>query len=297
MEIVSRMGFKVYPLTTLLAHKQNDSIPEYSMAITVDDGWKGLVELAQPIFNEYNYPWTLYLTTYYVEKRTQVVDVTIQYLLWKTNEKLIDCSKIIPGSTCMLDLPGNETSVFEYLYDHCSSLSSSDKRQNFIDRLAKQLNVSWPEKSVDNFLSLVNESDIKQLAKEKVEIELHTHRHYMPQSSQRDLECELDLNRQCIKALTGREANHLCYPSGDYSERQIVWIRNIGINSGVTCNQGLNESNTDKLLLNRLLDGDDLYNIEFEAEVSGFKPIMRGIWQAITREKHYKDKRTWGIEH
>lgn len=276
LQYVAKAGFKVYPLTFLLNNQQHNQIPEHSLAITVDDGWKGLYELAQPIFRDFQFPWTLYLTTYYMEKGTQVADVAIQYVLWKTTCKKINLQELITGNKKILDLSDDDlkNEAFEYLYEHCLTLDASQKRQDFINRLAKQLKVNWQEVLESEKFFISSADEINQLTLENVDVQLHTHRHFLPETSKVAMLQEIEDNREVIKRICGVEANHLCYPSGYFTEQQTKWLEAYGIGSGVTCHPGLNGSDTNILKLKRFLDGEDIHPIEFEAELSGFKHLV-----------------------
>lgn len=276
---IAEVGFQVYPLTSLLALKGDNRIPKYSLAITVDDGWNGLYELAQPLFKAFQFPWTLFLTTYYLDKKTQVADVAIQYLVWKTPLKVIDLQDIAPGTEGTVELydEGQKIKVSEYLYDYCLGLESSEQRQRFINRLAECLDVDWqPKLDIGQFF-LSSAEDIRRLVKDKVDIQLHTHRHSLPDTSRADMAAEIEDNRRQIKSICGIEANHLCYPSGYYTKTQIEWLEACGISSAVTCHPGLNDSDTPVLRLKRFLDGEDIHAIEFEAEISGFKHLLHRL--------------------
>ena len=84
------MGFSVISLDKAVSMLESDVVPENSIVITVDDGWRGVESIAWPLLKEYKFDWTLYLTTYYAEKQTQVMNVAIQYLCWKTESGSAD---------------------------------------------------------------------------------------------------------------------------------------------------------------------------------------------------------------
>ena len=47
--------------------------------------------------------------------------------------------------------------------------------------------------------------------------------------------------------------------------------------TATTCEPGLNSPSTPRLSLHRFLDGEDITQIEFEAEVSGFTELLRSV--------------------
>ena len=81
---IIQMKFSVISLDQAVESLKNGQNLTNSLVITVDDGWHGVTDIAGPLFSQHKFPWTLYLTTYYVQKKTQVTNVAIQYLCWKS---------------------------------------------------------------------------------------------------------------------------------------------------------------------------------------------------------------------
>lgn len=68
MEAIRQLGLPVITLQDFIEWKQNGkSIPENSILITLDDGWKSVYTDAFPILREFGYPFTLYLYKNYVD--------------------------------------------------------------------------------------------------------------------------------------------------------------------------------------------------------------------------------------
>lgn len=68
MELIRQMGITVISMQEFDAWKRGEkAIPEKSMLITVDDGWKSFHELAFPVLKEFDYPFTLFLYKNYVD--------------------------------------------------------------------------------------------------------------------------------------------------------------------------------------------------------------------------------------
>jgi peptidoglycan/xylan/chitin deacetylase (PgdA/CDA1 family) len=68
MEAIRQLGLPVITLQDFMDWKQNGKeIPESSLLITLDDGWKSVYTDAFPILREFGYPFTLYLYKNYVD--------------------------------------------------------------------------------------------------------------------------------------------------------------------------------------------------------------------------------------
>lgn len=68
METIRQLGISVISLDDFVAWKQGDKeVPEKSILLTFDDGWKSVYTDAYPILKEFGYPFTLYLYKNYVD--------------------------------------------------------------------------------------------------------------------------------------------------------------------------------------------------------------------------------------
>lgn len=68
MQAIKDLGLHVITLEEFLAWKTGKlKLPERSILITIDDGWKSVYTDAYPILKEFNYPFTLFLYKNYVD--------------------------------------------------------------------------------------------------------------------------------------------------------------------------------------------------------------------------------------
>jgi len=68
METIRQLGITVISLADFIAWKKGDrKIPDKSLLLTFDDGWKSVYTDALPVLRELNYPYTLYLYKNYVD--------------------------------------------------------------------------------------------------------------------------------------------------------------------------------------------------------------------------------------
>ncbi|HEX5789702.1 MAG TPA: polysaccharide deacetylase family protein, partial [Luteolibacter sp.] len=67
MEFIRDSGYTVVSLADFSAWKRGEkSIPDKSVLITLDDGWKSVYDEAYPILREFKFPFTLFLYTNYI---------------------------------------------------------------------------------------------------------------------------------------------------------------------------------------------------------------------------------------
>jgi peptidoglycan/xylan/chitin deacetylase (PgdA/CDA1 family) len=134
--------------------------------------------------------------------------------------------------------------------------------------------VDFEELIASRRLTLLTEAEITELSRRGFDIQLHTHRHRLPEND-RDAKRELDDNRAVLAPLTGRPLNHLCYPSGVWSKALWPVLESEGVDTCTTCEPGLNSPETPPLAWSRFLDFQFVPQIVFEAEASGFAHIAR----------------------
>ena len=65
--------------------------------------------------------------------------------------------------------------------------------------------------------------------------------------------------------------------SGIWSSDLWPWLATLGVASATTCDVGFNYRDTPRLGLKRILDAEDVPLIEFEAEMSGYKDLLRRL--------------------
>jgi peptidoglycan/xylan/chitin deacetylase (PgdA/CDA1 family) len=232
-------------------------------------------EAAFPLLREFAFPVTVYLPTFYSEFNRPVFDVMCAYLLWKGQTQKLKL-KHVTGSDEQIELRFADSQRLAINriqnFAHEQNLSAEEKDE-LTASLAKQLKVDYEELLDRRAMHLLNPAEVKSLANEGVDFQLHTHRHRTPVDRELFLR-EIEQNRERLQALTGHRADHFCYPSGVYHEAFLPWLREAGVISATTCDFGLASAASDRLLLPRLVDVSSLTEIEFESWLSGVSAAL-----------------------
>lgn len=283
---IQSMGFRVISLDAAVKALKTGIPQSDSVVLTFDDGWQSTHDLALPVLAEFRFPFTVYLASYYSLKQTQISNLIIQYLCWKTS-----VSSIKPGSLCdtypetlhFNSSRARQTSA-DVLQGMCRGLDSASDRQAFVDKLAGCLEVDNEAIKAAKLFHLLDRASCLRIMDSDGDIELHTHRHRLPEESQQMMLEEIEDNVWHIRKALGVEARHFCFPSGKYSPKQLEWLRSARISSATTCIPGFAGPESDLLELPRFLDGSNIDAIEFEAELSGFLECARKIRNWIPRQ-------------
>jgi peptidoglycan/xylan/chitin deacetylase (PgdA/CDA1 family) len=278
MQFLASHKYPVVSLGQACDGLSKGSLPDDAVAITIDDGFFSVYQSAWPILRKNSFPATLYVTSYYVEKRNPIFRLALQYMFWKSNREALDCKDLgvpLSGVLPLRPQKSKEDTLWKVIGFGESELDEPGRRK-LAEELGNRLGVEYPMILASRGLSLMNAEEIRQAAEEGLDIQLHTHRHNLPDNSEL-VQREILDNRRCLESLAGKKLHHLCYPSGIWSQRSWPWLEKLEIETATTCDPGLNYPQTPRLGLRRFLDGENISQIEFEAELSGFSEILRTV--------------------
>lgn len=280
LELIKRSRCSVVPLDEAIKRLYENDLPDRAVAITFDDGHADFQQKAFPLIKEFDFPVTLYLTTFYSEYNRPVFDVMCAYLLWKgRNEKLN--LKTLTGREARVDLcseASRESARIQLLEFAGAEKLSAEEKDSLAASLAENLKVDYAALLERRALHVVTPAEVRQLAADGVDIQLHTHRHRTPLDRGLFLR-EIEDNRKSVQAMTGTRASHFCYPSGEYNLVFLPWLQEAGVVSATTCEYGMASRNSNPLLLPRLIDVSSLSSIEFESWLTGISAALprRGL--------------------
>jgi peptidoglycan/xylan/chitin deacetylase (PgdA/CDA1 family) len=296
LDYLHAKGFHVLKLDDAIRRLAEGTLPKNALVITIDDGFYSTKTIAHPMLYEKKFPYTIYVTSYYSNRESPVANLVIPYLVWKAGVPANG-----PELLEFLDLEKPEDShgisdatAMQNLIEIGNRLDNAD-RTNLLERLSRFLGVDFSELHDSKILQLLTASEIEFLIDQGVDIQLHTHRHRWPHKEAEAL-TEISLNRKYLEPLAKKKLEHFCYPSGRWTPPQIHFLKTAGIKSATTCDPGLNTKDTCPFALYRLLDGDDLHQIEFEAMVSGYWLIIKGLFRFAFRPFSFKSRKRQSSE-
>lgn len=270
MELLREGGYRVLPLGEALARLSEGCLPERSVALTFDDGFYDFYARAYPVIEEFGFPATVYLTTYYCLNERPVFPLALDYVLWSAEEELVRRTSLM-GETFALDLrtEASRRKTVDQLLEFTGRRGHSDlEKQELVQQVADAVDVDYGAILERRITRLMGPEEIVHLSERGVDFQLHTHRHRSP-SAQAEYRREIRENRQAIRSLTGQEPAHFCYPSGACRPRFADWLRREDVASAATDWPGLVSTHTDLMFLPRILDHSGLSDDEFLAWMTG----------------------------
>jgi peptidoglycan/xylan/chitin deacetylase (PgdA/CDA1 family) len=270
-------GYVVLPLAEGLTRLRAGTLPARAVAITVDDGTYDFYAVAYPVLKRLGVPVTLYVSTYYVLDHRPVFDGACRYLLWKAwaagNVDLKDPLDEDRPALRTAEACGQATARVS---DTAARQRwSADEKQLWLEGLARRVGVDWEEFLRCRFFSLMHPNEIKALDPAIADVQLHTHRHRVPEQRVLFLR-EIADNRRALAdcGLNPERLIHFCYPSGLYQPTFLPWLTEAGVVSAVTCVPGLASNRQHPLLLPRFIDTGATSEVEFAAWASGLRHFI-----------------------
>lgn len=273
LEAISQGGYRVLPLGEALERLRRHDLPPGSVAITFDDGTYDFYKQAFPRIKKYGFPVTVYQTTYYSDRQIPVFNLICSYMLWQRRGQVFDGGAEL-GLQPPLDLrtAASRQELVVKLLSLTHSMSGEEK--NGIARLlAEVLGIDYAGLAGKRILQIMNPAEIRQLAAEGVDFQLHTHRHRVPSDRLLFL-TEIRQNRERLLEITDQTAEHFCYPGGVYDPQFLPWLQEENVRSATTCDLNFAMSADNPLLLPRLIDTPALSQVEYESWLSGIGPFV-----------------------
>ncbi|MBN7797431.1 polysaccharide deacetylase family protein [Parahaliea mediterranea] len=280
LELLAQWGYPVVSLEDAVS--ASTPIPPAATVITIDDGWVGTYRHMVPALARHGYPATVYLATYYSQKQRPVVDVALQYLF--SGECDLPPHIDIPGATAgsvPLGTPQQRAEAQSRVEALMAALPDDDQRQALLESLVREAGLDWSRVWKDRWFHLMSAEEVADAASRGICFELHTHRHRVVSAGHSCLSREIADNRAVIVAETGREPRHFCYPSGIYDRSMWSELESAGVASATTTAMGLYRRGDNRYEIPRIMDGEAVSELEFEAEMSGVLELLRLLRRSL----------------
>ncbi len=281
-----RMRFlkeKNYPIITLEEAYQyaiSDTIPENCVVITIDDGFYSVYDKALPILQKYEFPCTLYLTSYYFDKNCPIFMLCVDYMFWNSSIQEIDLRNLgiaeFQDKKSIAKNSNDCENIKRKIIEVGQAYTKNSDRVELLKKLGIALHQDYENINNSRILNLINQQELKECIAGGMDIQLHTHRHTFPADIKSAAD-EIEKNRAKINPFLSKPMEHFCYPSGEWEKEHWSILNELGIKTSTTCENGLITSKTPRHAWSRFLDSERISPIEFESEVCGFTEFSRKL--------------------
>jgi len=270
-------GYNVLPLDEAIRRLYERTLPPRSVALTFDDGMFDFRARALPLLKEFGFPATVYWTTFYSEYQNPIFKLFCSYVLWRARSRMPQPdTRPILGRQSQWNLAtesGRRRALREIMDFVHEARFPLPERSALAERLTDLLGDDYEALRAKRILTVMTPAEAAEIAREGVDVQLHTHRHRTP--NDRSLfQREITDNRKRIDPIREGVARHFCYPSGVYSPEFLPWLREAGVQTATTCDPGLASSKTEPLLLPRLVDTSNLSALDVEGWMTGMSAFF-----------------------
>ena len=285
LQALHEMKCSILPLAEALQRLKALDLPPRSVAVTFDDGTYDFYRQAYPLLRKYRIPVTVYQTTYYSDHAMPVFNLICSYMLWKRRAEPLEPNPEL-GLNESMDLRTQlgRHKVVRSLVERSERENLTGAEKNEIAaRLGSALSIDFAALKAKRILQLMSPNEVAEIAKEGVDVQLHTHRHRTPENEAL-FRREIADNRDRIQSLTGKLPRHFCYPSGVYRKEFPSWLAEENVLSATTCDVGLAQPDDNPLLLSRFVDTAGRTQVEFESWLSGLGALI--AFRKLTPQKY-----------
>ncbi|PYX42111.1 MAG: hypothetical protein DMG81_02195 [Acidobacteria bacterium] len=274
-EMLKRGRYPVLPLAEALQRLNAGSLPSRSVAITFDDGTYDFYRQAFPLLKQYAFPATVYQTTYYMDYQRPVFSLICSYMLWKRRGTVLPDGSVL-GLAEPLDLrteAGRHQVVQALLGRTVREDMTGRQKDDLASKLGQFLQIDYEGLVAKRILQIMNPQELQEIARDGVDVQLHTHRHRTPEKEEL-FRREIRDNRERIRAVVASNPVHFCYPSGVYRTEFFEWLAKEQVVSATTCDNGLVSTKSQSLLIPRYIDNQFRTPLEFESWLSGVGDLL-----------------------
>lgn len=268
LDTLARLNYPVIPLDQAIDGLTGSiRLPPAAVVLTIDDGWYSFYSDMLPALRRRNLPATLYVDTEHLLSRRPVPHVMARYF-----------TLIAGRDDPAVRVAADRTLDLETRLDQARTLGTSLGLD--VDR--------YVENRVFDYMT---PEDLAAAATDGLDVQLHTHSHTLGDFSVEAITAQIARNRAVLSGILGTEParlRHFCYPSGVHDRAAGPILAELGIASATTTEAGIAYPGMDRFFLPRLLDGENLSLLEFEAELAGIGDLLRRlrtIWRKAVTER------------
>ncbi|MDX1538463.1 polysaccharide deacetylase family protein [Arsukibacterium sp.] len=277
MALLAKWGYKPVSLDELYRQNQAGQYGKNTLVVTIDDGWAAIEHGMLPALKKYNFNATLYLSSYFVINQRPVFKLSCYYLFWKYQGPFT-----LAANSCLTPYTRLQQLTVNDVLALAAELGSAYE-QPILAELAAYFGEDLASWQHSGKLMFLTPEKVTALAARGLAIELHTHRHKFSELNLTDAQTELINNQRYITQLTGKKAQHFCFPRGEYQQQQLDLLTQQQLKTATTTENELVSKHDHLLTLPRLVDNDKVSDLEFEAELTGVMTLLRSATSLLKR--------------
>jgi len=279
MSWLKQSKYSVISLDEAVKNLEQNQINHYSIVITIDDGWYGTYQYMMPVFKENELPATLYVYTEAVESQKPLLNILIPAIFQLTDKTLLKTYLKEINESLEIDISDSEKKqkAAANILERLLALKDTSQKENFCRDIATALGFDYEAILQSRQFGLMTFDEIQKANQCGLDIQLHTHTHHLDTGTPEKIVSEITINRNKLKPYVTSSLEHFCYPSGVHSTEMHHYLQTNDVISATLCDTGFATPQNNVFALNRILDGQQISQLEFEGEISGFFELIRKL--------------------
>jgi peptidoglycan/xylan/chitin deacetylase (PgdA/CDA1 family) len=237
LELLRRHRFNIVPLADLVYHlRDGRPLARRTVAFTVDDGYADFAAVAAPIFEAYDCPVTVFLTTGFMDREVWMWWDQISHVVLGTERRDVDLElgavRLRERWTSIAERAGAAERIAEAL-----KRVPEDEKWRAIARLAAALAVSIPEKAPPEYAPMTWDA-VRACERGVTAFAPHTVTHpILNRVDSARARYEIAHSWDRVRQMVTSPVPVFCYPNGkpeDFSEQHAAMAREAGLEAAVT---------------------------------------------------------------
>ena len=256
--------YEIIPLSTLVrCFEKRTPVPQNSVVLTFDDGFRDNLEHAFPILERYQVPATIFLVTGAVASGQLPWSQRLGYLVEHTDEPSIDDPLV--DRPLDLSTSTRRRQAYERIKQPLRGMSRVP-REEALERLGRRLKVDPPKDQM-----LTWDDARLMMSRGIIVFGAHTYSHpLLARIPLAEAEWEMSRSRDDLREHLGIEQPAFCFPGGSYDDELVSQVRALGFRSVFRPHRGVRLNNletADAFSLSRMgLPNAPRYVLEAETD-------------------------------
>ncbi|MEO8051855.1 MAG: polysaccharide deacetylase family protein [Acidobacteriota bacterium] len=233
---------------------RNKPLPQKTLALTVDDGYRDFLENAFPVFQSLDVPATVYLVTDFLDRRCWLWTDRVACAVEQTSRVSFDITVGPRSLRFKLQTPAERSNAARTIIEAAKQLPNA-QREDLVERLPGLLQVQL-DAEPPAALQPLRWDEVRMMARHGIEFGAHTRSHPILSRIEENirLRAEIEDSQRRIAEEIGSPVLHFCYPNGepgDFTDAAVECVQQAGFRTAVTTTPGMNANDEPRFRLRR----------------------------------------------
>jgi peptidoglycan/xylan/chitin deacetylase (PgdA/CDA1 family) len=268
---------RVAPLSRLVQWLQEGhDIPDYTVVLTFDDGYRNIYTQAYPILRHYRLSATVFVTTAFIGTHRALWQDRLAHAIFCTTHSEL----AIDGERYPLTTPPERDRAYRRLRARAKRVDDA-KKNRMVDSIVEQLDADLQVDEQEGDWAFLTWQQVSEMDQGGIDFGSHTENHVILTRVPAEVaEAEVQGAKQLLEERLHRECTLFCYPNGrpgDFDDNTKQMLQYAGFEGAVLAISGSVAPGDDPFTLKRVgISGDEGY-WHFVATVTGLRPFLASL--------------------